>query len=157
MKNFGGSLEKMAAAPTAATARTLALRCRVSGRKQRTRSCFTHLGHPVPVADEYLRRIAERHALLTPAPGRSRIAYEQLAELTRRAFARDPAAEQAAALQRISCADGRRGQGALRADGALRRLSSGRRSDVGCLLLASSLLVRDRDAMVTRDELAAGG
>src|SRR6202034_273143 len=43
------------------------------------------LNHPVPVVDEYLRRIAVRHSLATPAPGRK--GYEQLADLVRAAFA----------------------------------------------------------------------
>jgi endonuclease-3 related protein len=41
------------------------------------------------VADEYLRRIAERHGLLETAPGRARISYDALTDLTRRAFAGD--------------------------------------------------------------------
>ena len=45
------------------------------------------LGHAVPVADEYLRRIAERHELVAPSPGRNRKGYEALVELTREAFA----------------------------------------------------------------------
>jgi endonuclease III related protein len=47
------------------------------------------LGHAVPVADEYLRRIAERHGLLENAPDRARISYDELTDLTRRAFAGD--------------------------------------------------------------------
>jgi endonuclease-3 related protein len=53
------------------------------------------LGHAVPVADEYLRRIAERHRLLTPPPGRNRKGYDSLADLTRQAFASDAAKNQA--------------------------------------------------------------
>jgi endonuclease III related protein len=49
------------------------------------------LGKAVPVADEYLRRIAERHRLLDPAPGRNPKGYEALAQLTREAFAADRA------------------------------------------------------------------
>ncbi len=51
------------------------------------------LGHAVPVADEYLRRIAERHGLAALPSGSKR--YEALAELTRQAFAADAAVEQA--------------------------------------------------------------
>jgi endonuclease-3 related protein len=51
------------------------------------------LGHPVPVADEYLRRIAERHGLITPAPGKNRKGYESLVQLTRQAFEKDPIAD----------------------------------------------------------------
>jgi len=47
------------------------------------------LGHPVPVADEYLRRIAERHRLITPLPGKNRKGYEALIQLTRESFGKD--------------------------------------------------------------------
>jgi endonuclease-3 related protein len=53
------------------------------------------LGHAVPVADEYLRRIAERHGLVTPAPGRNGKGYEALVRLTREGFALDPPKNQA--------------------------------------------------------------
>jgi len=43
--------------------------------------------HAVPVSDEYLRRIAERHQLVEPPPGRDHKGYEALAHLTRQAFA----------------------------------------------------------------------
>jgi endonuclease-3 related protein len=48
------------------------------------------LGHAVPVADEYLRRIAERHGMIKAPRGRSKISYEALTGLTREAFAFDP-------------------------------------------------------------------
>jgi len=51
------------------------------------------LGHPVPVADEYLRRITERHQLIEP-PGQARN-YDALSRLTREAFASDPETSQA--------------------------------------------------------------
>ena len=44
------------------------------------------LGHPVPVADEYLRRIVERHRLVTPAPKRNKAGYQSLVQLTKDAF-----------------------------------------------------------------------
>ena len=47
------------------------------------------LGHGTPMADEYLRRIAERHGLLKPAPRKNRAGYEALVELTRRGFSGD--------------------------------------------------------------------
>jgi endonuclease-3 related protein len=53
------------------------------------------LGHAVPVADEYLRRIAERHGLVTLPAGRKRISYDDLADLTKRAFAGDRARNRA--------------------------------------------------------------
>ena len=43
------------------------------------------------MADEYLRRIAERHGLVKAPKGW--IAYDALVELTRQAFAGDPAEE----------------------------------------------------------------
>jgi endonuclease-3 related protein len=88
-REFGGSLKKLSAAPTPALReRLLAL----PGVGQETTDAILlyALGHSVPVADEYLRRIAERHRLVAPAPGRDRIAYGALADLTRRAFAADP-------------------------------------------------------------------
>jgi endonuclease-3 related protein len=88
-ENYGGSLEKMAAASTAEL-RELLLSLPGVGQETADAILLYALGHPVPVADEYLRRIAERHKLLAPAQGRGRIAYEQLAELTKRAFDRDP-------------------------------------------------------------------
>jgi len=53
------------------------------------------LGHSVPVADEYLRRIAERHHLFEQLPGRNRRGYEALVELTASAFSDDPKIERA--------------------------------------------------------------
>ena len=48
----------------------------------------------VPVADEYLRRIAERHGLLpSPVPRNTR-GYDALVSLTRQAFAKDSAEDQ---------------------------------------------------------------
>jgi endonuclease III related protein len=49
-------------------------------------------GTQYPVADEYLRRIAERHQLVEPPPGRDRKGYEALAHLTRQAFSGELAA-----------------------------------------------------------------
>lgn len=84
---FGGSLETLAAAPTASLrGRLLALPG--VGPETADAILLYALGHPVPVADEYLRRIAERHQLLAPSSGR--IGYDALADLTRRAFAGDP-------------------------------------------------------------------
>jgi endonuclease-3 related protein len=51
------------------------------------------LGHAVPVADEYLRRITVRHGLMELPAGRA--GYEALSGLTRAAFATDPKEEQA--------------------------------------------------------------
>jgi len=92
-EEFGGSLDAMAAAPTEAL-RLRLLDLPGVGQETADAILLYALGHPVPVADEYLRRIAERHGLLA-AKGRARIAYVQLAELTRRAFAADPASSRA--------------------------------------------------------------
>jgi len=83
---FAGSLAVLSASPTdAVRLRLLAL----PGVGQETADAILlyALGHPVPVADEYLRRIALRHGLLAPAPGRK--GYHALASLTRQAFAAD--------------------------------------------------------------------
>ncbi|MFP5250462.1 MAG: hypothetical protein ACLGP3_11620, partial [Acidobacteriota bacterium] len=53
------------------------------------------LGHTVPVADEYLRRIVERHALMDPPPARNGTGYKALVQLTRAAFSTAPRARQA--------------------------------------------------------------
>lgn len=91
---FGGSLATMKAAPT------LELRQRLldlPGVGQETADAILlyALGHAVPVADEYLRRIAERHRLVEPAAGRRTISYEALSQLTRKAFATEPKQAQA--------------------------------------------------------------
>jgi len=87
--DFGGSLQQLAAQPTAAL-RTRLLALPGVGPETADAILLYALGHPVPVADEYLRRIAERHQLLTPPPGRNRNGYDALTNLTRSAFAADP-------------------------------------------------------------------
>lgn len=89
---FNGSLETLAAAPTAALRQRL-LALPGVGPETADAILLYALHHPVPVADEYLRRIAERHELLAHVNGRIR--YDALADLTRGAFARDHAASQA--------------------------------------------------------------
>lgn len=91
-EEFGGSLETLAAAPTAALRQRL-LALPGVGPETADAILLYALHHPVPVADEYLRRIAGRHQLLTPQPGRK--GYEALVELTRQAFASDPPASHA--------------------------------------------------------------
>ncbi|HKF46359.1 MAG TPA: hypothetical protein VKB38_03310 [Terracidiphilus sp.] len=87
---FSGSLETLAATPTDdLRARLLALPG--VGPETADAILLYALGHPVPVADEYLRRIAERHRLIVPPPGHNRRGYESLVQLTREAFAPDPA------------------------------------------------------------------
>ncbi len=93
-KEFGGSLDTLAAMPTAALRERL-LDLPGVGPETADAILLYALGHAVPVADEYLRRIAERHGLLAPTEGRLRIPYDALADLTRRAFAGDPAESRA--------------------------------------------------------------
>jgi endonuclease-3 related protein len=85
---FGGSLEALAATPTPAIRRLPGV-----GPETADAILLYALNHPVPVADEYLRRIAERHQLRPASP--TRPTYNALADLTRAAFASDPAASHA--------------------------------------------------------------
>jgi len=85
---FAGSLEALGATPTDALRKRL-LGLPGVGPETADAILLYALGHAVPVADEYLRRIAERHGLLSPAPGRNRRGYEALVQLTAQAFAGD--------------------------------------------------------------------
>ena len=87
---FGGSLKVLAATPTAKLRKRL-LALPGVGPETADAILLYALGHPVPVADEYLRRIAERHGLVVPTAGRDRASYDALTNLTRRAFVHDPA------------------------------------------------------------------
>jgi endonuclease-3 related protein len=89
---FGGSLYALAATPTPAIRRLL-LALPGVGPETADAILLYALNHPVPVADEYLRRIAERHQLLPTSS--TRPTYNALADLTRAAFASDPAASHA--------------------------------------------------------------
>ncbi|MGD0892777.1 MAG: base excision DNA repair protein [Terracidiphilus sp.] len=84
---FGGSLDALRAAPTAQL-RDRLLELPGVGPETADAILLYALDHPVPVADEYLRRIVERHRLI-PAPTGSK-GYDALSELTREAFASDP-------------------------------------------------------------------
>ncbi|MGC2615613.1 MAG: base excision DNA repair protein [Terracidiphilus sp.] len=86
---FEGSLSQLAATPTVALRRKL-LELAGVGAETADAILLYALNHPVPVADEYLRRIATRHRLIDPAPDKSRNGYESLVQLTRDAFAFDP-------------------------------------------------------------------
>ena len=86
---FGGSLQALAATPTPALRQRL-LALPGVGPETADAILLYALGHPVPMADDYLRRIAERHQLLSAPAGRSQISYDALIDLTRRAFAADP-------------------------------------------------------------------
>jgi endonuclease-3 related protein len=85
---FNGSLDLLASTPTEVLRRRL-LDLPGVGYETADAILLYALGHAVPVADEYLRRIVERHALLAPAPGKNRAGYESLIQLTRDAFAGD--------------------------------------------------------------------
>jgi endonuclease-3 related protein len=89
---FEGSLEVLAAMPVEALRLRLLLLPGV-GRETADAILLYALGHPIPVADEYLRRVVERHQLLGKTPGKDRKSYEALAALTREAFGRDPVPE----------------------------------------------------------------
>jgi endonuclease-3 related protein len=91
-EEFSGSLDNLAASPTAAL-RLRLLALPGVGPETADAILLYALGHPAPVADEYLRRISERHWLLAPPPGHSRKAYESMVELTRQAFAADAPSE----------------------------------------------------------------
>ncbi len=92
-EEFSGSLQILADQPTTALRHRL-LQLPGVGPETADAILLYALGHPIPVADEYLRRIAERHQLLDLPANRSRISYEALTDLTRRAFAADPASGQ---------------------------------------------------------------
>lgn len=91
---FNGSLDILAAIPTAQL-RPCLLALPGVGPETADAILLYALGHAVPVADEYLRRIAERHGLVQLSPPRRQIPYDALAELTRRAFAAEPTDTQA--------------------------------------------------------------
>jgi len=90
-EEFAGSLDTLAASPTHALRRRL-LALPGVGRETADAILLYALAHPVPVADEYLRRIAERHQLVLPLRGSK--SYDSLVDLTRQAFASDPSADQ---------------------------------------------------------------
>jgi endonuclease-3 related protein len=87
-EEFSGSLKQLAAQPTEALRRRL-LELPSVGPETADAILLYALGHPVPVADEYMRRICERHQLLSPPPGHDRKSYESMAALVRQAFASD--------------------------------------------------------------------
>lgn len=91
---FGGSLDRMAALPTAEL-RLRLLELPGVGPETADAILLYALGHAVPMADEYLRRLVTRHRLLALPEGKKRLDYAALAELTRQAFAADPPAERA--------------------------------------------------------------
>ena len=90
---FEGSLEVLAATPTEALRQRL-LALPGVGLETADAILLYALGHAIPVADEYLRRVVDRHELLDKTPGKDRKSYEALAALTREAFAEDPMRKQ---------------------------------------------------------------
>src|SRR5450631_4015050 len=86
---YRGSLESLAADTTVAVRNRL-LALPGVGPETADAILLYALKHPIPVADEYLRRIVERHRLIHPVPGRNRGGYESLVQLTNQAFAKDP-------------------------------------------------------------------
>ncbi|MGA2847666.1 MAG: base excision DNA repair protein [Terracidiphilus sp.] len=88
-EEFSGSLEVLAGMPTSVL-RPRLLALPGAGPETVDAILLYALHHPVPVADEYLRRIAERHQLLVAPQGRNRKGYESLADLTSQAFASAP-------------------------------------------------------------------
>ena len=91
---FGGSLEALAATPTVPLRQRL-LSLPGVGPETADAILLYGLNHPVPMADEYLRRIVERHRLLWPPPARNKAGYASLVQLTGEAFAADPAESRA--------------------------------------------------------------
>ena len=91
---FDGSLERLAAGPTVAV-RIRLLALPGVGPETADAILLYALNHAVPVADEYLRRIATRHKLIVPEPAKNRKGYESLVQLTRNAFSHDPLEEHA--------------------------------------------------------------
>ena len=89
-EEFAGSLDTLAATPTDPLRRRL-LALPGVGPETADAILLYALHHAVPVADEYLRRIAERHRLVVPG-GKG---YDSLVDMTRQAFAADPPANRA--------------------------------------------------------------
>ncbi len=89
-EEFAGSLQVLAAQPMAKLRKRL-LALPGVGPETADAILLYALGQPVPVVDEYLRRIAERHNLLHPPPPKDRSGYKSLVQLTRQAFADETA------------------------------------------------------------------
>ncbi len=93
-EEFNGSLDVMAGMPTSLLRQRLLALTGV-GPETADAILLYALGHPTPVADEYLRRIVERHQLLTPPPRGGSKGYESLVRLTLDAFSAVPRSRQA--------------------------------------------------------------
>ena len=92
--NFEGSLEKMASS-SPDVLRDQLLQLPGVGPETADAILLYAFYHPVPVADEYLRRIVTRHQLIDPAPKKNRAGYSSLVQLTRDAFSPVPKAHHA--------------------------------------------------------------
>ena len=88
-----GSLEIMAQIPTMQL-RPLLLKLPGVGRETADAMLLYAFGNPVPVVDEYLRRMLSRHHIMHPAPGHDKNSYEAMAGVVRKAFATDPESAQ---------------------------------------------------------------
>lgn len=83
---YAGSLDRMAGAPSGELRERL-LALPGVGPETADAILLYAFNHPIPMADEYLRRIAERHQLVPVSAGVK--GYETLTDLTREAFAGD--------------------------------------------------------------------
>lgn len=86
---FGGSLDRLAQSSTSELRKRL-LALPGVGAETADAILLYALNHPVPVADEYLRRVAIRHKLIEPPPEKNRKGYDSLVQLTRESFQADP-------------------------------------------------------------------
>jgi endonuclease-3 related protein len=85
---FDGSLDRLAATPTQALRHRL-LALPGVGPETADAILLYALGHAVPVADEYLRRLAIRHKLIPSDSDKDRRTYDALVQLTANAFSVD--------------------------------------------------------------------
>ena len=92
-KQHQRSLHRMAAVPTDRLREDL-LALPGVGPETADAILLYALGHTVPVADEYLRRIAERHRLLPAPVKKNRKSYEALVALMKAAFSDEKNARQ---------------------------------------------------------------
>ena len=90
---FDGSLDRLAATPTQALRHRL-LALPGVGPETADAILLYALGHAVPVADEYLRRLAIRHKLIPSDSDKDRRTYDALVQLTADAFSVAPVEDQ---------------------------------------------------------------
>jgi len=87
-RDYSGSLDVMASVPIE-TVRGYLLQLPGVGPETADAILLYALGHSVPVADQYLSRLAERHHLIELPLARGRRGYHTLALLTQEAFSGD--------------------------------------------------------------------